>query len=166
MYSLTRKRFLAYTFFVSFFESCGNGQSTVTSRRAVQARGGRGNTHTHTHIYMYMIKKIAYLYVSSKNCAIFLACGNGHTTAVTSRGAVYAWGRGSHGQLGLGDVKGRCLPTRIREGLEGHKVCCSCVAIVLQLLQLLQCVAVFCSVLQCVADAFLRVLGRGWMGTR
>jgi len=58
-----------------------------------------------------------------ENVAIVMtACGNGHTTAVTSRGAVYAWGRGSHGQLGVGDVKGRILPTRIHEGLDGHKV--------------------------------------------
>ena len=134
---------LQFFFPAIFFKSCGNGHSTVTSRRAVYVRRGRGNIHTHTHIYMYDQKQM-YMCICHKNklCHFVLACGNGHTTAVTSRGAVYAWGRGSHGQLGLGDVKGRCLPTRIREGLDGHKVCCSCVAVVLRL---------YCSVLQCVA---------------
>eukprot|EP00802_Teleaulax_amphioxeia_P010570 Tamp_10598.p1 GENE.Tamp_10598~~Tamp_10598.p1 ORF type:complete len:395 (+),score=-2.64 Tamp_10598:603-1787(+) len=53
---------------------------------------------------------------------LMTACGNGHTTAVTASGAVYSWGRGSHGQLGLGDSASRTVPTRIREGLDGHKV--------------------------------------------
>ncbi len=42
-----------------------------------------------------------------------LACGWRHTVAVTAAGAMYAWGRGVNGQLGLGEAKDRCAEPHI-----------------------------------------------------
>ena len=42
-----------------------------------------------------------------------LACGDYHTAAVTSDGAVYTWGRGEHGQLGHGDENNQHTPERV-----------------------------------------------------
>jgi alpha-tubulin suppressor-like RCC1 family protein len=39
--------------------------------------------------------------------------GNGASYAITSDGALYAWGQGSSGQLGLGDAEDRLVPTRV-----------------------------------------------------
>jgi len=38
-----------------------------------------------------------------------------HTCALTSGGALYCWGRGVEGQLGLGDNKERAAPTLVKE---------------------------------------------------
>ena len=39
-----------------------------------------------------------------------VACGGWHTCAATASGAVYAWGRGEYGRLGLGDDRSRPRP--------------------------------------------------------
>jgi alpha-tubulin suppressor-like RCC1 family protein len=39
-----------------------------------------------------------------------VTCGWRHTVAVTDRGNVYSWGRGTSGQLGHGDAVDRCFP--------------------------------------------------------
>jgi hypothetical protein len=36
-----------------------------------------------------------------------ISCGGNHTVIVTMSGAVYAWGKNSRGQLGLGDTQVR-----------------------------------------------------------
>ena len=41
------------------------------------------------------------------------ACGYTHTLAVTKVGALWAWGEGSHGRLGLNDEHHRLRPTRV-----------------------------------------------------
>lgn len=38
------------------------------------------------------------------------ACGSAHTLALTAEGAVYAFGYGGHGALGLGSTDNRLLP--------------------------------------------------------
>lgn len=40
--------------------------------------------------------------------------GDEHSTAITSRGMLYVWGRGDCGQLGLGDLKCKWRPTPLR----------------------------------------------------
>ncbi len=43
-----------------------------------------------------------------------IACGGNHSVAVSTSGAVYAWGKNDHGQLGLGDRTDRNLPAQVR----------------------------------------------------
>jgi len=43
--------------------------------------------------------------------AVLVAAGGGHTVAVTREGALWVWGYGNSGQLGLGDDANRLLPT-------------------------------------------------------
>jgi RCC1 and BTB domain-containing protein len=45
--------------------------------------------------------------------AVKVACGGFHTAAITETGAVYTWGGGEHGQLGLGDKINKTVPTPI-----------------------------------------------------
>ena len=44
---------------------------------------------------------------------VSVVCGAFHCLALTASGAVFAWGRGSEGQLGLGDLRDRDVPTLI-----------------------------------------------------
>lgn len=46
-----------------------------------------------------------------------IACGDAHALAVDSNGAVYAWGRGSHGQLGIGDLRNSLEPVHVQHAL-------------------------------------------------
>lgn len=49
-----------------------------------------------------------------------VACGHSYTAAVLTDGALYSWGTGLGGQLGLGpSVTAAVWPTRILAGLEG-----------------------------------------------
>lgn len=51
--------------------------------------------------------------LSSKGRVRDVSCGLGHTIALTESGEMYAWGNGSNGRLGLGDVLDRSNPTLI-----------------------------------------------------
>ncbi len=42
---------------------------------------------------------------------VAVQAGDEHSAAVTRDGELYLWGRGDSGQLGVGDVRGRCRPT-------------------------------------------------------
>ena len=57
---------------------------------------------------------------------VHVACGDTHTLAVTHTGAVWVWGAGPAGQLGLGGPTEVTLPSRV-EALRGVPVC-KCVA--------------------------------------
>ena len=46
-----------------------------------------------------------------------VACGPFHNIAIHSCGTAFAWGENRRGQLGLGDLKSRCLPTRVSAAL-------------------------------------------------
>lgn len=50
------------------------------------------------------------------------AVGRKHAAVVTATGAVYAWGEGRGGKLGLGHDQDQPLPQRVRHGLEGRVV--------------------------------------------
>jgi X-linked retinitis pigmentosa GTPase regulator len=52
---------------------------------------------------------------------IAVSCGYYHTAVVTEEGAVLCWGKGSSGQLGLGDASG-CLIPRSIAALHEHKI--------------------------------------------
>jgi len=47
------------------------------------------------------------------DAVVFVAAGNAYTAAVTVGGALWAWGAGDDGQLGLGDSEDRRVPARI-----------------------------------------------------
>ncbi|XP_067001065.1 X-linked retinitis pigmentosa GTPase regulator isoform X2 [Anabrus simplex] len=44
---------------------------------------------------------------------IHIACGKAHTLAATESGKLFTWGSNSDGQLGVGDVQDRALPTHV-----------------------------------------------------
>ncbi|XP_050432011.1 serine/threonine-protein kinase Nek8 isoform X2 [Adelges cooleyi] len=39
-----------------------------------------------------------------------ISCGSHHVAALTNEGQLYAWGRGNHGQLGVGNLQDCCFP--------------------------------------------------------
>ncbi|KAI5632182.1 regulator of chromosome condensation (RCC1) repeat domain-containing protein [Phthorimaea operculella] len=51
-----------------------------------------------------------------------IACGHNHTFALSKSGAVYGWGRNTHGQLGLQDRESKCYPSHLKT-LRNVKVC-------------------------------------------
>ncbi|XP_052749366.1 probable E3 ubiquitin-protein ligase HERC4 isoform X2 [Galleria mellonella] len=51
-----------------------------------------------------------------------IACGSNHTFVLSKSGAVYGWGKNSHGQLGLQDKEHRCYPSHLKT-LRNVKVC-------------------------------------------
>ncbi|XP_069150390.1 PH, RCC1 and FYVE domains-containing protein 1-like [Solanum lycopersicum] len=50
-----------------------------------------------------------------------ISSGSNHVAVLTSKGNVYTWGKGSNGQLGLGDTKNRNFPALV-EGLRDRQV--------------------------------------------
>ncbi|CAH9148026.1 unnamed protein product [Cuscuta epithymum] len=55
-----------------------------------------------------------------------ISAGSYHVVALSSKGNVYAWGRGGYGQLGLGDRKERNLPNLVEALLDQQveHICC------------------------------------------
>ncbi|XP_075971784.1 HECT and RLD domain containing E3 ubiquitin ligase 4 isoform X1 [Anticarsia gemmatalis] len=51
-----------------------------------------------------------------------IACGSNHTFALSKSGAVFGWGKNSHGQLGLPDRENKCYPYHLKT-LRNVKVC-------------------------------------------
>ncbi|XP_049870394.1 probable E3 ubiquitin-protein ligase HERC4 [Pectinophora gossypiella] len=51
-----------------------------------------------------------------------ISCGNHHTFALSKSGAVFGWGKNTHGQLGLSDRENRCYPSHLKT-LRNVKVC-------------------------------------------
>ncbi|XP_053604119.1 probable E3 ubiquitin-protein ligase HERC4 isoform X3 [Plodia interpunctella] len=51
-----------------------------------------------------------------------IACGSNHTFVLSKSGAVFGWGKNSHGQLGLQDKDNRCYPVHLKT-LRNVKVC-------------------------------------------
>jgi hypothetical protein len=52
---------------------------------------------------------------------VSVVCGAFHCLALTASGAVFSWGRGSEGQLGLGDMKDRDAPTLVQHLSPAHQ---------------------------------------------
>ncbi|KAL3278333.1 hypothetical protein HHI36_013664 [Cryptolaemus montrouzieri] len=44
----------------------------------------------------------------------FIACGSHHTFALSKSGAVFGWGKNTHGQLGLNDTTNKLFPNQLR----------------------------------------------------
>lgn len=47
-----------------------------------------------------------------------IACGSGHSAAITSNGELYTWGQGDHGRLGHGDSLNQSKPKQVNWELE------------------------------------------------
>lgn len=43
-----------------------------------------------------------------------IACGSGHSAAITTNGELYTWGQGDHGRLGHGDTVNQSKPKQVR----------------------------------------------------
>ena len=43
-----------------------------------------------------------------------IACGSGHSSAITTNGELYTWGQGDHGRLGHGDTAHQSKPKQVR----------------------------------------------------
>eukprot|EP00924_Labyrinthula_sp_SR-Ha-C_P001630 maker-scaffold_18-snap-gene-4.42-mRNA-1 protein AED:0.03 eAED:0.03 QI:72/1/1/1/1/0.66/3/1018/337 len=54
----------------------------------------------------------------NSNKVIKLACGSGHTVALTIDGTVYTWGRGDDGRLGHGELEQKSFPFPIYQFLK------------------------------------------------
>lgn len=52
---------------------------------------------------------------------ISISCGAEHSLAATATGEVYAWGWGRYGNLGVGELTDRLLPTKV-QGLAGRVI--------------------------------------------
>ena len=50
-----------------------------------------------------------------------VACGGWHTVCLAEGGAVYVFGRGEYGRLGLGDDRSRATPVKVRNTLVALK---------------------------------------------
>lgn len=44
-----------------------------------------------------------------------IACGSGHSAAITSNGELYTWGQNDRGQLGHGDLHNQTKPRQVSE---------------------------------------------------
>ena len=42
-----------------------------------------------------------------------VACGSGHSAAITTNGELYTWGQGDHGRLGHGDTANQLRPKQV-----------------------------------------------------
>lgn len=42
-----------------------------------------------------------------------IACGSGHSAAITTNGELYTWGQGDHGRLGHGDTSNQSKPKQV-----------------------------------------------------
>ena len=42
-----------------------------------------------------------------------IACGTGHSAAITTNGELYTWGQGDHGRLGHGDKVSQPKPKQV-----------------------------------------------------
>lgn len=55
----------------------------------------------------------------SNETIVALSCGQFHSLALSSQGAVFSWGWGVHGQLGVGSIDDQRYPKFIA-GLKEH----------------------------------------------
>lgn len=59
--------------------------------------------------------RILFTPVPQLHHVVAIQAGDEHSAAVTASGDLFLWGRGDCGQLGLGDCRGYCKPTLLKE---------------------------------------------------
>ena len=57
--------------------------------------------------------RVGFPFASADMPVVAVATGEGHTCALTGAGTIYCWGRNDRGQLGIGAVGDRALPTPV-----------------------------------------------------
>lgn len=55
-----------------------------------------------------------------------VSCGSSHTVTVTNTGQVFTWGKGSDGQLGLGDLNSQWAPCQVKFGGSTRVISAEC----------------------------------------
>jgi X-linked retinitis pigmentosa GTPase regulator len=83
-----------------------------------QGRLGIGDTAAKYKNTPGLVKKLADFKV------VQIACGWGHSTALTAEGTVYAWGSGSSGALGSGVIEDEWSPIQMRLPGKAHRAAC------------------------------------------
>jgi len=82
-------------------------------------RGDEGRLGLDSETSEYRPKKLCHFAnekderVDEKSRFVSIACGRYHSAAVTEEGALYTWGGGKFGQLGLGSQSNQCVPRRV-----------------------------------------------------
>ncbi len=60
--------------------------------------------------------------LSKRERVVKIAAGDAFAVALTERGQVYTWGRNAEGELGLGDVRDRSLPTLVSNFVANEEI--------------------------------------------
>ncbi|XP_047145857.1 probable E3 ubiquitin-protein ligase HERC4 isoform X1 [Hydra vulgaris] len=78
------------------------------------------NSKFHKYVSPQLVRDLS-------NCPIIQICAGGHhSLALTISGTIFAWGKNSFGQLGLGDQQDRLFPTKIQSMNGKHVRYISC----------------------------------------
>jgi len=92
---------------------------TRTGELYAFGRGDEGRLGLDSENSEFRPKKLCYFAnekderVDEKSRFVSIACGRYHSAAVTEDGALYTWGSGKFGQLGLGSQSNQCVPRRV-----------------------------------------------------
>jgi len=102
--------------------ACGLSHMVILTRTGelyTFGRGDEGRLGLDSEKSEYKPKKICKFAnekderVDEKSPFVSIACGRYHSAAVTEDGALYTWGGGKFGQLGLGSQSNQCVPRRV-----------------------------------------------------
>ncbi|KMQ84758.1 rcc1 and btb domain-containing protein 1, partial [Lasius niger] len=74
---------------------------------------------SHTPVFSATPTRVAGL---SDKRIVDIACGSGHSLALTSHGKVYAWGENNYGQVGNENTNIVYVPWQVKHELEGKKI--------------------------------------------
>ncbi|CAM9960393.1 unnamed protein product, partial [Heterosigma akashiwo] len=92
----------------------GQHAAVLTARGEVftWGRGGFGRLGHGDAAPQKEPRRVAALARGRVHC-VQVACGFAYTCAVSAAGALYTWGAGENGRLGLGDPEDRLSPARV-----------------------------------------------------
>ena len=102
---------------------CGGQHAAVLTKHGTILTWGRGGFgrlgHGHTGTVESPLLVAGLL---AGQVCVQVACGFAYTAAVTAEGALFTWGAGENGRLGLGDVEDRHAPALVGGSLRGQPV--------------------------------------------
>ena len=103
---------------------CGDKMSGVAMQSGTVYTWGKGD-HEKPKYDDFMEFSTPYVILEEKSI-VHLAFGKTHVVALDQNGAIYAWGDGSQGCLGLGDGKKRNVPQLLTFFADKHVIDVSC----------------------------------------